>query len=153
MRLRDGRPVPPRHRVGPKMREAVLVVAAFPGCTKLTVADSVGPHGSHQFGYRTVDRAIAAGLLDANLTSKGYQVTLTQAGRQLVQDLGIEVHEGLLHPCRTHGQVVDFNCDECLGNFCRECGEQLASRTSLPCHDTCNDCLNKIEEREAAGAR
>lgn len=47
------------------MRAAADYVAAHPGCPKLPVARAVGPHGSTQFGYRSVDRAIGAGLIVA----------------------------------------------------------------------------------------
>ena len=50
-------------RIGPQMRRAADFVADNPGCTKLLVAEAIGPHGSRQFGYRAVDRAMGAGLI------------------------------------------------------------------------------------------
>jgi hypothetical protein len=52
-------------RIGPRMRDAVQIVAdcgGVVGCM-LYVAERVGPHGSRLYGYQTVHRAIAAGLL------------------------------------------------------------------------------------------
>lgn len=59
------------HRVGPRMAEAARYVQAHPGCTKLRVAEHVAPTGvpggspGIGYGYRTVDRAIRAGLIRA----------------------------------------------------------------------------------------
>ncbi len=53
-----------KHRVGPKMAEAVECVreaGALP--SKLALAEAVGPHGSRYYGYRIVERCLAAGLL------------------------------------------------------------------------------------------
>lgn len=47
------------------MEAAVAYVAEHPGCAILPVAEHVGPHGSRCYGYRTVHRCIAAGLLRA----------------------------------------------------------------------------------------
>lgn len=57
-------------RIGPKMQAATDYVRDHPGCTKLAVADHVGPHGSRMFGYRIVDRAISAGLIRAALNHR-----------------------------------------------------------------------------------
>ena len=51
-------------RIGQKMRWAAEYVKAHPGCTKLAVAERVGPNGSRQYGYAIVDRAIGAGLIE-----------------------------------------------------------------------------------------
>jgi hypothetical protein len=64
-------------RIGPQMEQAARIVAANPGCNKLFVARQVGPHGSTNYGYRTVDRAIAHGLIAAELTAHGYRLTVT----------------------------------------------------------------------------
>lgn len=55
-----------KRRIGPAMRAAEAYVRAFPGATPLEVATSVGPHGSRQYGYRAVWRAVAAGLIRAD---------------------------------------------------------------------------------------
>ena len=65
----------PTKRIGPKMLEVQAYVAAHPGCCKLPAAKAVGPKGSLQFGYRTVNRAIKAGLITAmQLPNKTYQL-------------------------------------------------------------------------------
>ena len=58
------------------MLAAARYVAAHPGCAILPVARHVGPHGSTNFGYRTVHRAIRAGLIHAERTARGtYSLT------------------------------------------------------------------------------
>lgn len=65
------------HRIGPRMEQAASYVASHPGCYKVDVAREVGPHGSLRYGYRTVDRAIAAGLIHAQRQPDGtYRLTL-----------------------------------------------------------------------------
>lgn len=51
-------------RIGPKMAWARDYVAAHPGCTKHEVSRAVGPHGSNAYGWRIVQRAMAAGLIE-----------------------------------------------------------------------------------------
>ena len=68
-----------QRRIGPVMLAAVAYVARHPGCPKLPVAEAVGPHGSRNFGYRAVDRAIVAGLIDAAGTGP-YSLTVTVTG-------------------------------------------------------------------------
>lgn len=48
---------------GPKMQQVVSFVAANPGQPMIRAARAVGPNGSLQYGYRAVNRAIAAGLV------------------------------------------------------------------------------------------
>jgi len=50
-------------RIGPRMRDVVWLVGNNPGLSMLRAAEYVGPHGSRKFGYRTVHRAIQAGLV------------------------------------------------------------------------------------------
>jgi hypothetical protein len=62
-------------RIGPRMKEALTVVEANPGCCKLLVARAIAPRGSGgglgiQYGYRAVDRAIRAGLIVIGAGSK-----------------------------------------------------------------------------------
>jgi len=60
---------------GPRMQLVADYVSRHPGCAKLPAARYVGPHGSVQYGYRTVDRAIASGLIRARrLPSGRYQL-------------------------------------------------------------------------------
>lgn len=62
-------------RVGPMMERAAAYVAANPGCAILPVAEHVGPHGSRKYGYATVHRAIAAGLIRAAKARGRYTLT------------------------------------------------------------------------------
>jgi hypothetical protein len=65
-------------RIGPRMSQALEFIAATPGCTKMTVARIVGPHGSLAYGYKTVDRCIRAGLVTAEYANGKYALTLTK---------------------------------------------------------------------------
>jgi hypothetical protein len=68
-------------RTGPRMAEAAAYVAAHPGCTKLAAALAVGPNQSTNYGYRTVDRAIAAGLIEARgPVTRRYSLWITAKG-------------------------------------------------------------------------
>jgi len=52
-------------RIGPKMREVVAMVERSSGKrrTRIDVAEDVGPHGSLQYGYAIVARAVAVDLV------------------------------------------------------------------------------------------
>jgi hypothetical protein len=66
-----------RHRTGPRMQAAADFVAAHPGCAKIDAARHVAPHGTAlAYGYRSVDRAIAAGLVTAAGDGRRYALTL-----------------------------------------------------------------------------
>lgn len=70
-------------RVGDRMLAAAEYVAANPGCTKSEVSVWVGPHGSNAFGWRIVQRAIGAGLVNAGQhprRSDAYALTVTNRG-------------------------------------------------------------------------
>lgn len=54
-----------KKRIGPKMLAVEVFVSQNPGCTKMAAAHHVGPHGSLQFGYASVNRAIKAKLIVA----------------------------------------------------------------------------------------
>lgn len=56
-------------RVGPMMSAVASFVAANPGLAMLAAARAVGPNGSLNYGYRTVHRAIKAGLVRADRTA------------------------------------------------------------------------------------
>lgn len=60
--------------IGPKMVEVVEYVAKHPGCTQQAVARHVGPNGSHKFGARSVQRALAAGLVENKGTVRKYSL-------------------------------------------------------------------------------
>ncbi len=49
--------------IGPKMEELARLVAERPGRITCRYAEQVGPNGSLRFGYRTVARAVRAGLV------------------------------------------------------------------------------------------
>lgn len=53
------------YRIGPAMLAVVEFVARNPGLPMAACAAYVGPHGSLRHGYRTVHRAIRAGLVRA----------------------------------------------------------------------------------------
>jgi hypothetical protein len=65
-------------RIGPCMQAAVSYVRSHPGCAILPVAVAVGPHGSTQYGYKTVHRAISAGLLTYTIHKGRYQLYAAQ---------------------------------------------------------------------------
>lgn len=58
-----------------RMIQAVEFVRANPGCAILPVAEAVGPHGSRNYGYRTVHRAISAGMIRATVANGRYSLT------------------------------------------------------------------------------
>lgn len=60
-----------RPRIGPRMKAVLEHVRANPGCTKKSAAEVVGPRGSLRFGYRTVNRTIAADLICALQSRRG----------------------------------------------------------------------------------
>lgn len=53
-------------RYAPKQDWAVDIVRDNPGCTKMFVAERVGPNGSLNYGYQIVNRALANGRLRAD---------------------------------------------------------------------------------------
>lgn len=77
-----------RKRVGAKMLMATGYVAAFPGTAKYQPAVCAGPNGSTQFGYAIVDRAIGAGLIEAELLPSRYSLTVTEAGLACLAEAG-----------------------------------------------------------------
>lgn len=63
-------------RIGPKMAIAVAIVERHQGCCKKFVAEKIAPNGSLMYGYRPVNRCIAAGLIRAErLPSGTYRLT------------------------------------------------------------------------------
>lgn len=76
-----GRALP---RVGPKMIQSVQVVRALPGRPKAEIARLVGPHGSLGYGWRTIQRCIAAGLIRDGGTPTRAALHCTYLGRSLV---------------------------------------------------------------------
>lgn len=51
-------------RIGPKMAQVVDYVSRHPGTPMHPVSVHVGPHGSNGYGWRTVQRALNAGLIE-----------------------------------------------------------------------------------------
>lgn len=77
-------------RIGPKMAMAVWFVYRHAGCTKYHAAEFAAPGadlGSPGigFGYASVNRAIAAGLLRAEHKGSRYALYLTPAGKAYVK--------------------------------------------------------------------
>jgi hypothetical protein len=50
-------------QVGPKMHSAVKLAASKVYQSKKELAETVGPNGSTDYGYRIVDRCISKGLI------------------------------------------------------------------------------------------
>jgi hypothetical protein len=76
-------------RIGPKMMIVLEAVRESPGAPKISAACAAMPYpwkgrrGGLAYGYRSVDRAIASGLVDAARASgRAWSLTLTEAGRQ-----------------------------------------------------------------------
>jgi hypothetical protein len=78
-------------RVGPKMMIVLGAVAAAPGRPKIDAALLAQPYpwkgtrGGLAYGYRSVDRAIDAGLVAAERLPRAWSLTLTEAGRQALE--------------------------------------------------------------------
>lgn len=80
-------------RIGPKMRAAVRIVSdEGPAQSKKWVAERVGPHGSLRYGYRTVDRALRAGLLSMQVGHPAAEpraigaLVVTEKGRRALSE-------------------------------------------------------------------
>jgi len=58
-------------RIGPRMSAVLSFVRANPGLAMLRAARHVGPHGSLNYGYRTVRRVIDAGLVRTERGHRG----------------------------------------------------------------------------------
>lgn len=54
---------PMKNRIGPRMQSLVYLVAREPGIVRLKAAKYIGPHGSTRYGYRTIARALSAGIV------------------------------------------------------------------------------------------
>ena len=54
-----------RKIIGPRMAQVAELVRLYPGRPKIFYARKVGPRGSLFYGYRSVNRAIKAGLVQA----------------------------------------------------------------------------------------
>lgn len=62
--------------MGHRIAQAVDFVARHPNCAGIAVARAVGPHGSTRYGYRTLHRAIRAGLIQARKVAGRYTLTV-----------------------------------------------------------------------------
>lgn len=51
------------NRHGKRMHQLYEYVHTNPGCTMMQAAGAVGPNGSLRYGYKTVGRALAAGVV------------------------------------------------------------------------------------------
>ena len=81
-------------RIGPKMMIVLAAVAADPGKPKIGAALQAQPYpwkgmrGGLAYGYRSVDRAIAAGLVEAvkaHPRAIAWSLTITDAGRAALE--------------------------------------------------------------------
>lgn len=77
-------------RIGEKMAEAAYYVWGHPGCAKLPAARFCAPNAETptpgtRYGYRAVDRAMQAGLIEGELTGSRYSLSLTDKGRELMK--------------------------------------------------------------------
>ncbi len=68
----------------PNIAAAVGYVAEHPGCAILPVAEWVGPHGSRRYGYATVHRAIAHGMLENRSDGYRYDLHITPRGAAML---------------------------------------------------------------------
>lgn len=79
-------------RIGPRMKEAVDYVSRYPGCVKIEAARAVAPSGENGiglgFGYKTIDRAIAAGLIMQTRHEGHWSLELGVKGIDLVRSWG-----------------------------------------------------------------
>jgi hypothetical protein len=64
-------------RIGKRMREVRFFVKNNPGLAMIHSARIVAPHGSLHFGYRTVHRAIDAGIVFAKSGPRGSKLLFT----------------------------------------------------------------------------
>ena len=62
-------------RLGDRMAETCALLAYYPHITQAALSRAVGPHGSNQYGYRTIMRCVQAGLIN-KYNLKGTRVTL-----------------------------------------------------------------------------
>lgn len=60
-------------RVGPRMEQAAAYVRMYPGCPMLHAARYCAPHrAALSYGYRTVHRAVHAGMIRAERVGNRY---------------------------------------------------------------------------------
>ena len=75
-------------RIGMRMLAATLHVKDHPGCSKREAARYAGPGESLTYGYRTVDRTIAAGLIKSVPEDNRYKLYITAAGQDALRQVG-----------------------------------------------------------------
>jgi hypothetical protein len=76
-------------RIGPQMERACFIVGNQEGCSIKCVAEQISPHPvpsrNWALGYEPVNRAIAAGLIEARRGKRNaYALYLTDKGTALV---------------------------------------------------------------------
>lgn len=74
--------------IGPRQYQALRYLASFgPLNSKYELARHVGPHGSNQYGDRTVWRCIHAGYIgySQHPTTGRYTLWLTEKGREALK--------------------------------------------------------------------
>ena len=84
-------------RIGEKMESVVKNLCRRVYQSKNQMATSVGPHGSSQYGYQTVDRCRHRGFCEvdadhdeANVKGKGALVLTERGARFAREELGVE---------------------------------------------------------------
>lgn len=67
-------------QIGPRMQQVADYVRNHPGCPKLWPARAVAPYGRGlAYGYASVNRAIKAGLIKAEVLPNGrYRLTVSK---------------------------------------------------------------------------
>ena len=82
------------------MLEATAYVAAHPGCSKMDPAWKISPGAEYgnqrglRYGYRSVDRAIHAGLISGNRLARRWELFVTDKGMKELNALS-KVPNGL----------------------------------------------------------
>lgn len=69
-----------RRRIGPKMEAARRFVEAHPGRYAIETAQAVAPEYKPTFGYKVIQRALAAGIIRAE--SEGFRYRLYPVDRE-----------------------------------------------------------------------
>ena len=77
-------------RIGEQMERATAIVRDNPGCSKKFIAELISPHPMPEknwaLGYEPVNRAISAGMIDAEITASGtYRLTVSEFGLDIIQ--------------------------------------------------------------------
>ena len=69
-----------KRHIGPRMLSALWTIALTHGASKVSVARLIGPHGSRAYGWRSVQRLIARGLVEDRGDANRARLYLTAQG-------------------------------------------------------------------------